>query len=194
MKKYFADGLLIVFSVLFALLINKLYTDYQTNQKKEFALRSIKQELEQNLAIVQTWKERHSAIRDKLSEVNEGKNDTLKQQLRQYPFFNFGVLTNGQSLINEIMINTAWETSKTTGIISEFDFKTTEKLTYVYLMQEVITDRTITNILDLYFDMETHKIENLDPVLIQFELRFGELAGQEYLLEHLYEDAISQLN
>ncbi|MFH6982056.1 hypothetical protein [Marinoscillum luteum] len=194
MKKYFADGLLIVFSVLFALLINKLYTDYQTNQKKEFALRSIKQELEQNLAIVQTWKERHSAIRDKLSQVNEGKTDTLKQQLQQYPFFNFGVLTNGQSLINEIMINTAWETSKTTGIISEFDFKTTEKLTYVYLMQEVITDRTITNILDLYFDMETHKIENLDPVLIQFELRFGELAGQEYLLEHLYEDAISQLN
>ncbi len=194
MKKYFADGLLIVFSVLFALLINKLYTDYQTNQKKEFALRSIKQELEQNLAIVQTWKERHSAIRDKLNQVNEGKNDTLKQQLRQYPFFNFGVLTNGQSLINEIMINTAWETSKTTGIISEFDFKTTEKLTYVYLMQEVITDRTITNILDLYFDMETHKIENLDPILIQFELRFGELVGQEYLLEHLYEDAISQLN
>ncbi|WP_421889895.1 hypothetical protein [Marinoscillum sp.] len=194
MKKYFADGLLIVFSVLFALLINKLYTDYQTNQKKEFALKSIKQELEQNLTIVQTWKERHSAIRNRLSDLNEGKTDTLKQQLQQYPFFNFGVLTDGQSLINEIMINTAWETSKTTGIISEFDFKTTEKLTYVYLMQEVITDRTISNILDLYFDMETHKMENLGPVLIQFELYFGELVGQEYLLEHLYEDAISQLN
>ncbi|MEQ8581341.1 MAG: hypothetical protein RIC30_13615 [Marinoscillum sp.] len=194
MKKYFADGLLIVFSVLFALLINKLYTDYQTNQKKEFALKSIKQELEQNLTIVQTWKERHSSIRNRLSDLNEGKTDTLKQQLQQYPFFNFGVLTDGQSLINEIMINTAWETSKTTGIISEFDFKTTEKLTYVYLMQEVITDRTISNILDLYFDMETHKMENLGPVLIQFELYFGELVGQEYLLEHLYEDAISQLN
>ena len=193
MKKYIADGLLIVFSVLFALLINKIYDDYQTTRKKNFALESIRQELSQNLTILQTWKERHSAIGNLLSQLNEGKNDSLKQQFLDYSHFNLGLLTNGESLINEIMINTAWETSRTTGIISEFDFETTEKLTYVYLMQEVMMDRTLNNIIDLYFDMETQKMENLDQVLIQFELRFGELIGQEFLLEHLYTEAIKHL-
>ena len=48
LKKYFAEGLLIIFSVLFALFINKLFDDYKTNQKKTVAIESIQKELSQN--------------------------------------------------------------------------------------------------------------------------------------------------
>ena len=37
-------------------------------------------------------------------------------------------------------------------------------------------------------------MQNLDSILIQYQLRFSELVGQEYLLIYLYKEAIEQLN
>lgn len=39
-KKYLYEGLLIVFSVLFALFINKAFDHYKTNSKKKVAIES----------------------------------------------------------------------------------------------------------------------------------------------------------
>ena len=47
-KKYFGEGLLIVFSVLFALFINKTYEDAKINKDKNNALKQIKAELIDN--------------------------------------------------------------------------------------------------------------------------------------------------
>jgi len=82
-KKYLAEGLLIIFSVLFALLINKLFDDHKTNSKKEIAVESIIEELHHNAEIIKNWKERHIKIRDKISSIIEGKNDSLKTVLHQ---------------------------------------------------------------------------------------------------------------
>lgn len=192
-KKYIFEGLLIVFSVLFALFINKLFDDYQTNSKKNIAIESIKKELAQNQEILIRWKEKHLKIRTRISTILEGKNDSLKTELQQGQFFNLSILTDNESLIDAILTNTAWESAKTTGIISEFDFETTQKLTLVYSMQEVLTERTLAKILDYYFDTSSHDLENIDEILIQFLLRFWELTGQEELITTLYDDAITQL-
>lgn len=189
-KKHLTDGILIVFSVLFALTINKIADNHQTNKRKEFALESIHKELARNAEIITEWKAKHSEIAKRLNALSEGENDSLKAELTKRAFLDLGLLTNNESLINSILTNTAWQTANSTGIISEFDFETTQKLTYVYSMQSVLTDRTVMKILDFYFDMEAHKMENIDAILIQFRLRFGELIGQEYLLESLYADAI----
>ena len=160
-KKYFSEGLLIVFSVLFALFINKLFDDYKTNKKKTIAIESIQKELYRNSSILGNWKEQHIKIRNRITEIVEGRNDSLKTELLKYEFLNLGVLTNNESLIDAILTNTAWESAKSTGIISEFDFETTQKLTHVYSMQEVLTDRTIAKILDYYFDTEyTHYLDD----------------------------------
>ncbi|XWN37245.1 MAG: hypothetical protein ROO71_14980 [Balneola sp.] len=193
-KKYIAEGTLIIFSVLFALFINKLFDDYQTNQKKVTALESIEQELLRNQAILQNWKEKHIGVRDRISSILEGESDSLKAELRKYDYLNLGVLTNNESLIDAILINTAWESAKSTGIVSEFDFETTQKLTLAYSMQEVLTERTLAKILDYYFDTSSHDMENLEPILIQFQLRFWELTGQEELMVTVYEDALEQFN
>ncbi len=193
LKKYLAESLLIVFSVLFALFINKLFDDYKTNEKKTTALESIEKELYRNSVILSDWKEHHIKIRNRITEIVEGRNDSLKTELLKYEFLNIGVLTNNKSLIDDILTNTAWESAKSTGIISEFDFETTQKLTHVYSMQEVLTERTMTNITDFYFDTNAHNMENIDQTLIQFQLRFWELTGQEGLITNLYNEAISQI-
>ncbi|MCG2432122.1 hypothetical protein [Aequorivita xiaoshiensis] len=193
LKKYFAEGLLIIFSVLFALFINKLFDDYKTNQKKTVAIESIQKELSQNSKILVNWKEKHMEIRNRITEIIEGQNDSLKTELLKYEFLNLGVLTNNESLIDAILTNTAWESAKSTGIISEFDFESTQKLTHIYSMQEVLTERTIAKILDYYFDTNAHNMENIDQILIQFQLRFWELTGQEELMDNLYKEAIKKM-
>ncbi len=192
-KKRIADGLLIVFSVLFALGINKLSDNYKTKQRKEIALESIKKELHQNADIVAKWNEKHQRILKRISEISSGKEDSLKNELLQKKFLDLGVLTGGESLIDELTTSTAWESAISTGIISEIDFETTQKLTYAYSLQKFITEKSIQEIIDIYFALETHKKENLDVVLIQFQLRFGELVGQERSLKHLYQKAIEQI-
>lgn len=192
-KKYVGEGLLIVFSVLFALFINKSFEDYQVNQKQVIARESILKELYRNQSIMNKWKEKHIEIRDRISSVVEGKADSLKIELNNYDYFNLGVLTNHESLIDAILTDTAWESAKTTGIINEFDYETIQKLTHVYSMQEVLTERTIINILNYYFDAESHELNNLDRILLQFQLRFWELTGQEELMTTLYDDAIKHM-
>ena len=189
-KKYIGEGLLIVFSVLFALFINKVFDDYKTNNKKTIAIESIRKELELNLSILDDWKEHHLKIRNRITEILDGRNDSLKTELLKYEYLNLGVLTNNESLIDAILTSTAWESAQSTGIISEFDFETTQKLTHVYSMQEELSQRTIAKILDYYFDANAHSMENIDQILMQFQLRFWELTGQENLLEVLYKDAI----
>lgn len=192
-KKYLGEGTLIIFSVLFALFINKAFESYQTNQRKEVALKSIAQELYRNQAILKRWKAKHMAIMDRLTGLTAGKNDSLKQAIASKTYLDLGVLTDNESLMDAFLTNTAWESAKETGIISEFDFQTTQKLTLVYKMQEVMTDRTLAKILDYYFDTSSHDMENLDQILIQFQLRFVELTGQEIVMVTLYEEALETM-
>jgi len=192
-KKYLGEGLLIVFSVLFALFINKVFEDYKTNQKKNIAKESIKKELYRNQAILYKWQKKHLAIRNRISSLIENKADSLKTELKKYDYLNLMVLTNNESLIDAILYNTAWESAKTTGIISEFNYETIQKLTRVYDLQEILTEKTIMKIMDYYFETESHNMENLDKTLIQFQLRFWELTGQEESMIFLFNEAINEL-
>ena len=193
LKKYIAEGFLIVFSVLFALFINKLFDDYKTKQKKEVAIESIKNELNRNALIVKDWKARHIAIRDRIISINNGNNDSIKSELRKNKFFVMGLLTDQESLIDNTLTKTAWESAKSTGIVAEFDFKTIEILTQVYSLQELITEKTLGELSNFYFDTDTHNLENLDQTLLQFQLRFWELTGQEELMISLYDDSIKKI-
>jgi hypothetical protein len=192
-KKYLAEGFLIVFSVLFALLINKLFDDYKTLQKKEVALESIKKELNRNALIIKDWKARHVAMRDRLVSINEGNNDSIKNALLKNKYFDLGILTNQESLIDNTLTKTAWESAKSTGIVAEFEFETIEVLTQVYSLQDLITEKTIGELLNFYFNTETHNLDNLEQTLIQFQLRFWELTGQEELMSYLYSDSIKKI-
>jgi len=192
-RAYLGEGFLIVFSVLFALFINNLAQNYQTKKKKEIALESILKELYRNSAIVENWKKHHTEISERLQDIINGKNDSLKNKLLEYENLELRFLTDNKSLVDAVLSDTAWESAKSSGIVSEFDYNTTESLTAVYNMQNVITDKTVMKILDLYFDRNSHDMSDLMSTLYQFGLRFYELVGQESLMEQLYGNAIKDL-
>ena len=193
LKKYLAEGFLIVFSVLFALFINKLFDDYKTLQKKDVAMESIIRELDRNLLVVQEWESRHNSFNELVTAVNNGEKDSIKTELLKKNYFDLGIITNNQSLIDNTLTKTAWESAKSTGIVSEFEFETIEILTQVYTLQDLITEKTIGELLDFYFETPTHDMNNLDQTLIQFQLRFWELTGQEELMVYLYNESIKKL-
>jgi hypothetical protein len=192
-KKHLVEGTLIVFSVLFALFINKSFENYQTNRKRAIAEQSIIKELQQNHYILNRWKEKHIEVRNRISSVINGESDSLRSELEKFDYLNLGVLTNNESLVDAILTSTAWESAKTTGIISEFDYETIQMLTQVYTLQANLSDRTLIKILDNYFDSEAHDMTNLNKTLVQFHLRFWELTGQEELMSTLYDNAIAKL-
>lgn len=193
LKKYIGEGLLIVFSVLFALFINQSFDDYRTHQKKTIAQESILKELRANQAILANWQVKHTAIKQRLTSVIEGQADSLKTELQQYDYLNLGVLTNNEVLIDAVLTNTAWESARATGIITEFDFETIQQLTLVYDLQAILLDRTTIQILDYLFAAESNDISNLDRTLVQLQLRLRELTGQEISLSGLYKEAIEVL-
>lgn len=190
-KEHIIQAVLIFASVFLAFYMNKLSENFKTSKTKDVAIESIAKELHRNSEIIEAWYEKHSEIGNRINDIAIGKNDSLKTELLKHEFLNMGILTNNKNLINDILTSTAWETSKSTGIISEFE--TTQHLTYVYSMQQVLTEKTMMKILDFYFDMQSHNMDNLDAILIQYQLRFGELTGQEYLLRQLYKDAIKSV-
>lgn len=192
-KKFVGEGLLIVFSVLFALFINKSFEDYRTKQKKKIAKESIIKELYNNQSILGNWKSNHTEIKNRISGIIAGEADSLKMELEKYNYLNLGVLTNNEVLIDAILTKTAWESAKATGIITEFDFETIQKLTLVYDLQEIIMDRTTAEILEYLFDSESNNIENIDRTLVQLHLRFQELTGQEETMSVFYEEALFEL-
>lgn len=193
-KNSIFDALLIIFSVLFALLVTSSYDNYKTNAKKKLALQSIEEEFIQNKQILIDWKENHIKIRDKISSIAYGQNDSLQTALERFDFLNFGILTDNKPLVSALLSDTAWETAKSTGIIGEFDYETAKVLTNTYEMQNLIGDVTLKNILSYYYSSEAHQIEKLKKTMIQFSLRMYELTGQEMTLLTLYDEALAHLS
>jgi len=129
-----------------------------------------------------------------LDDILVGKNDSLKSQLFKNNFLHPEILTNKKGFISSLLTNTAWETAKTTGIVSEFDFETTQKLSYVYAVQNIIAEKSSMEIINIMYDWTAKKIgENENAILIQLNARISDLVSQEQSLEYLINNALEDL-
>jgi len=191
-SKYFADGFLIIFSVLFALFIDKMYDNNKTFQQKEIALTNIKNEILRNKVVLEAWHKNHIIILDRVNSVLGEKNDSLKNELQTKEFLDFGLLFGKESITNDILFNTAWETIKSTGIIAEFDFETTQQITAVYLTQDWIVEKTLPKLADLFY-INAPNGQNITQILIQLSTLFGDLTFQEKALLDNYVNALNAL-
>jgi len=191
--KYLGDGLLIVFSVLFALFINSLAEKRAITKKKEIALHSIRSELYRNSGVLKVWKESHISVRDRIDSLLVGSNDSLMKELQAYDYLNLEALMNGRNLVDAIFVDTSWESAKSTGKVAEFDFATTEQLTSAYDMQNELTRSTLSGIRDVLFERKTHDIGEIRQTLRQLQFRFYEVVGQEIVVEMLMNKALEQL-
>ncbi|MCE7993340.1 MAG: hypothetical protein HEP71_15245 [Roseivirga sp.] len=185
LKRLTREGLMIVFSVLFALFISQLVDDNKTRRQKDQALDHIFKELETNKGTLERWIAKHGKIESDISRMIEDPNDSMRLVLTQSPRLDFGVITS--TFIDALLGDTAWEAAKSTQIISEFDFNLVEDLTRIYGLQKIIMNNTVEKFSDVYFDRASHEPANLESTLIQLQLVMNEIVGQEGTLIYLLE-------
>lgn len=185
-KGYVIEASLIVFSVLLALFINKSYEAYQMKQERTKAKASIVAEMQSNREILLRLRESHMRIVSRIDSISALSNDSIESILLSEGHFNIPVLTGGESIMNEIVSSTAWETARATGIIGEFDYEAVERLTNVYWLQDVLVHKTLDKVVTVIFERETHDSHRVDITLFQFKLLFNEAVGQENFLIEQY--------
>jgi hypothetical protein len=183
------DAVLIVFSVLLALTIDKAVEAWQIRKQKNAARSAIMTELGRNEKLVQALLTNHREILARIEQIESDENDSTRIKLLSKKHFDVWVLTDGKSLAPEFASHTAWETARVTGIIAEFDYEEIEALTRIYNQQDIIFRGTLSGIVDLLFQRETNDLKNLDETLQQFKTRIGEIILQERALLGMYEAA-----
>lgn len=192
MKKHLIEALLIIFSVLVALGINSAAENRKTRKKKKIAKTSLLKELQSNKEVLKRWQVKHQKVQNRLNALAFGENDSLKQVLKKYDFMRFDILF-GEPLIAEVTYNTAWETLKTSDLLSEFNFSTIQAVSKSYSILDAINDKTLYKIIDSFYDKSSLNTSNFEDTSVQFALMLGELVGQENFLLPTFDVAIEAL-
>ncbi len=192
LKKYLGEGLLIVFSVLFALFINKTYEDVRTNSYKNNALEQIKMELIGNQEVLREWMEGHGVILENLNNLIENKKDSVQRVVESQGYLPMRMILNNKSIVKRPLLNSAWTSAQSIGITSEFDFKTLQYIHTTYELQELIMGTSIVIIAERIY-LKSSDLENVNGFLIELKSRFENLRGQEKSLEYLYGETIKML-
>lgn len=191
-KKYAGEGLLIVFSVLFALFINKTYEEVKTNTTKNNTILQIKAELLNNQNTLNNWMISHNTMLENLNNLIQHKTDSIQELAKDKNYLPIPIILNNKNLIDKPLSNSAWSSAQSIGIISEFDFETLQSINETYELQQLITNTSIEKIAERLF-LESNDIENTTPLLIEMRFRFQNLRGQEYRLKQLYNETIEIL-
>ena len=191
-RKYAIEAFLIVFSVLLALFLNKVFENQKINEQERVAKESLVRELTHNLRVTKDILRLHKNILTRLDSAKDLPDSGL-EHLFPNQRLDLARLIGGESLMKELLTSTGWETARSTGIIAEFDYSEVENLTKVYTLQDVVLNKTLAGIVEVLFRTETHDPANIEATLLQLRLRFNELVGQENILVSIYEEAVKDL-
>lgn len=152
----------------------------------------IYQELSDNSFILSRWIQRHGRIRDRLRNMVQNEEDSVRKRLVAGGHINFEIITNGEVLIDALLTETAWDAAKSTKVVSDFEFEQVQEFTRVYNLQRIIMDGTTSKFLDVYMDRKTHEMENLETTLIQLNIVMEEMVGQEQTLQYMIQEALKK--
>jgi hypothetical protein len=184
------ESALIVFSVLFALFIDRATEKAKTGRQKRVALERMQQELLANHRLLTDVMVRHRLVVSNLDRVLGNERDSLRTKLLQKGYIDFILLSGGQSIYPRLPASTSWEAALSTGIVAELDYGVVEALTLVYSSQEFITGKTFQNIVDDLYDVEA---PNPERKLLKLKLEFEELIAQEESLRERIRAALLRM-
>lgn len=189
-QKLFTEGVMIVFSVLFALFISQVVENQKARKEKERVLNYIYQELSDNAETLERWENKHGKIRDRLRSMVQNRQDSVRESIIAGGRMDFEKITNGEVLIDALLTETAWEAAKSTKVVADFDFEQVQEFTRIYSLQNIIMRGTAAKFFDVYMDRETHDMKNLETTLIQLNLVMEEMVGQEQTLLYMIREAL----
>ncbi|WKN41872.1 hypothetical protein [Tunicatimonas pelagia] len=178
-RRLLIESALIVFSVLFALFINRYAENQKIERQKEVALERIIEEMKDNRRILDSAMHIHQTIISNLRRAATDEQDTLRTYLAQQGYFSsdvLGLISNGSSFFPEFPKSTSWDAAVTTGIVAEFDYNIVTAATEVYTSQGFITEELMPSFIQvLYTPVDPEEIKTINIL----SMRFVELADLE---------------
>nr|WKN38503.1 hypothetical protein K4G66_07280 [Tunicatimonas sp. TK19036] len=178
-KRLLVESALIVFSVLFALFINRYAENQKTQQQKQVAIERIVQEMKVNREIIDSAMQIHRGALTRLQEAAANETDSFRVYLGQRRYFDgkaFGLLLDEQSFYPKFPSNTSWQAAMATGIVSEFDYEVVENLAEVYNIQRFFIEETLESITEIIYAPVDDDVKRTINTLL---LQVNELAEQE---------------
>lgn len=154
LKRLLIESALIVFSVLFALFINRLAENQKTQQQKQIALERIVQEMQKNRVMIDSAENLHREVLVRRQQAAANERDSLRSTLARRGYFDrevLGILLGRRTFLPEIPKNTSWNAALTTGIIAEFDYEVVAALTEVYDFQKLMTEEILASVLEIFY-------------------------------------------
>lgn len=178
-----------MFSVLFALFIDRVAANIRTNDQKRTALARIRLELSDNEKLIRELIILHQEVIQRLDSAIQNPDDTLNRRIIRDGYLDYVLLARGKSLFPRYPSSTSWDAAKSTGIISEFDYEIIEACEGAYGTQEMILGNTLPKIVDDLFELDSSQ---MNQKLIKLRSKFEEIRNQERTLLNRLQEAIKR--
>ena len=174
------ESFLIVFSVLFALFVNRCAEDQRTEERKEIALDRIEEELRGNQELITNVLAIHQTALSNLQKAAANPKDSLRLYLSEHRYVDgefYTLLIGGKgSFYPRLPSNTSWNAARSTNVITEFDYLTVDVLTATYDSQESFRANTLPSITHIIFSPVS---DNELDTIMALATRIRELISQE---------------
>ena len=188
-RRFLADSLLIILSVLFALFINEWRDSIKDKKRTEIVLGNIKMELQTNKEITERLIAYHQKVVDNMKAVSP---DSLPNTFfKGKQFYLYDVAPDG--VLQELHKDIAWEAAKQENITAKIDFATSKVVFEAYRQQELVYT-TIFKLINLMNEREIQRIELVEESYIVMVKLFTELKSQEETLLFRYNNALEKLS
>ena len=184
--RYTLEAVLIVFSVLLALYLDNVFEDRRESRTIHELVSHIADEMSSNLATVDEWLPYHRSVIDEIDRYLA--SDELQQSLRTADGIDYGRLME-RGLIQDFYSTSSWQIAQQSEMTSRIEFDVTYAVSKAYLSQQYV-DVTLGRFSDFVFERQTHDPEQLVNSLRILRNLLQELAGQEYVLQKNYQEAL----
>ena len=189
-KLAFESGL-IVFSVLLALFLNEYRTVLKEAELKRTALANVRQEIANNMGILDEWIPYHESVVQNLQEALD--DEAIRAGMISNRRINFGMVMPG-GIVQQLIQRTSWEALRNVNIISNLDYGDVLALSKIYDLQEEGVQQTIRIILAELSSREAQQIDKIEETLLILRNSFAELVSQETFLKQHYKMVLEQLD
>lgn len=178
LPRVLVESTLIVFSVLFALILNEWRETEAQEERVELALAAIRSEVQENQRLVEDALKYHMQIASSFSASVESGS-----ALPDVNAASQGLLAPAR------VLRTAWESAQSTGVSSEIPYTTVLKLSTAYARQTEYEDlsRSVSQV--LYSRLLQEGVDSMMQTYPRVIFLQKEFAGRERSLLQHYEDA-----
>lgn len=190
LKRYFAEMMLIIISVLLAFILSEFRNDYNEKKKLITSLEFIKDEITQNQIYVNEIITAHKRIINTIDSllVNEKYNEIYSTE-NGFTFYNI----YPGSFFTQLLSNDAWNIANNNTIFDKLNIDNVVTLSRAYEQQTLVM-KTVWEINDILQSEAMFDKQRTKTNCKILKSRFGSLLGLEIRLCYNYKNALNTLS